>query len=55
MASLKDENGTITRMHTLPEKIGDFWLFAVADWLGGHQAGEQTSAIALKILRDEVR
>jgi serine/threonine protein phosphatase PrpC len=38
----------------LAEKIRDFWLFAVADGLGGHMAGEQASAIALKILRDEV-
>jgi serine/threonine protein phosphatase PrpC len=38
----------------LAEKIGDFWLFAVADGLGGHQAGEQASSMALKILRDEV-
>jgi len=38
----------------LSEKIGDFWLFAVADGLGGHMAGEQASAMALKILRDEV-
>jgi serine/threonine protein phosphatase PrpC len=35
-------------------KIGDWWLFAVADGLGGHMAGEQASAMALKILRDEV-
>jgi protein phosphatase len=38
----------------LAEKVGDFWLFAVADGLGGHMAGEQASAMALKILRDEV-
>jgi protein phosphatase len=38
----------------LVEKIGDYWLFAVADGLGGHLAGEQASAIAVKILRDEV-
>jgi serine/threonine protein phosphatase PrpC len=38
----------------LAEKIGDFWIFAVADGLGGHMAGEQASAMALKILRDEV-
>ena len=38
----------------LTEKIGDLWLFAVADGLGGHQAGEVASAIALKVLRDEV-
>ena len=38
----------------LAEKAGDFWLFAVADGLGGHMAGEQASAMALKILRDEV-
>ena len=38
----------------LAEKIGDFWLFAVADGLGGHMAGEQASAMALKILRHEV-
>jgi PPM family protein phosphatase len=36
------------------EKIGDYWLFAVADGLGGHMAGEQASAMAVKILRDEV-
>ena len=38
----------------LAEKIGDFWLFAVADGLGGHMAGEQASAMAVKILREEV-
>jgi protein phosphatase len=38
----------------LAEKIGDYWLFAVADGLGGHMAGEQASAMAVKILRDEV-
>jgi serine/threonine protein phosphatase PrpC len=38
----------------LAEKIGNFWLFAVADGLGGHMAGEQASATAVKILRDEV-
>ena len=38
----------------LSEKIGDYWLFAVADGLGGHMAGEQASAMALKILHDEV-
>ncbi|MCX6690750.1 MAG: protein phosphatase 2C domain-containing protein [Methanoregula sp.] len=38
----------------LAEKVGDFWLFAVADGLGGHMAGEQASAMALKILHDEV-
>jgi protein phosphatase len=38
----------------LAEKIGDYWLFAVADGLGGHMAGERASAIALKILHDEV-
>jgi protein phosphatase len=37
----------------LAEKIGDYWLFAVADGLGGHMAGEQASAMAVKILRDE--
>lgn len=35
-------------------KIGDWWLFAVADGLGGHQAGEQASAMALAILKNEV-
>ena len=25
----------------LAEKIGDFWVFAVADGLGGHMAGER--------------
>jgi serine/threonine protein phosphatase PrpC len=38
----------------LAEKIGDSWLFAVADGLGGHMAGEQASAMTIKILRDEV-
>jgi PPM family protein phosphatase len=38
----------------LAEKIGDYWLFAVADGLGGHMAGERASAMAVKILRDEV-
>ena len=38
----------------LAEKIADFWIFAVADGLGGHMAGEQASDMALKILRDEV-
>jgi len=39
----------------LAEKIGDFWIFAVADGLGGHLAGERASALALKILHDEVQ
>ncbi len=39
----------------LAEKIGDFWIFAVADGLGGHQAGEEASSIALKILHDELK
>ena len=38
----------------LAEKIGDFWVFAVADGLGGHMAGERASAMAVKILRDEI-
>ena len=38
----------------LAEKIGDYRLFAVADGLGGHMAGEQASAMALKILHEEV-
>jgi protein phosphatase len=38
----------------LAEKVGDYWLFAVADGLGGHMAGEQASAMAVKILREEV-
>jgi PPM family protein phosphatase len=38
----------------LAERFGDFWLFAVADGLGGHMAGEQASAMALKILREEI-
>ena len=38
----------------LAEKIGNYWLFAVADGLGGHMAGERASAMAVKILRDEV-
>ncbi len=38
----------------LAEKIGDFRVFAVADGLGGHMAGELASAMALKILREEV-
>jgi serine/threonine protein phosphatase PrpC len=39
---------------SLAEKIGDFWLFAIADGLSGHIAGEQAIAMALKILRREV-
>ena len=39
----------------LAEKIGDSWVFAVADGLGGHMAGEQASAMAITILRDEVK
>ncbi len=39
----------------LAEKVGEYWLFAVADGLGGHMAGEQASAMALKILHDEVK
>jgi protein phosphatase len=35
-------------------RTGDYWLLAVADGLGGHQAGERASAIAIKILREEV-
>jgi len=35
-------------------RIGRFWLFAVADGLGGHQAGEQASALALEVLTREV-
>jgi protein phosphatase len=38
----------------LAEKIGDYWLFAVADGLGGHMAGEKASTMAVKILREEV-
>jgi PPM family protein phosphatase len=38
----------------LAEKIGNYWLFAVADGLGGHMAGERASAMAVKILRDEI-
>ncbi|WP_321508190.1 protein phosphatase 2C domain-containing protein [uncultured Methanoregula sp.] len=38
----------------LAERVGNFWLFAVADGLGGHMAGEQASAMALKILKGEV-
>lgn len=38
----------------LAEKIGNYWLFAVADGLGGHMAGERASAMALKILHNEV-
>jgi PPM family protein phosphatase len=38
----------------LAEKIGDYWLFAVADGLGGHMAGDRASAIAVKIMRDEI-
>jgi protein phosphatase len=39
----------------LDEKAGDYWIFAIADGLGGHQTGEQASAIALKILHDEIK
>jgi PPM family protein phosphatase len=38
----------------LAEKIGNYWLFAVADVLGGHMAGERASSMAVKILRDEI-
>ncbi|MDD1703545.1 MAG: protein phosphatase 2C domain-containing protein [Methanoregula sp.] len=38
----------------LAEKIGDCWIFSVADGLGGHMAGEQASSMALKILHDEM-
>lgn len=38
----------------LAEKIGDYWVFAVADGLGGHMAGEQASAMALQILHEEL-
>ena len=38
----------------LAEKNGDYWLFVVADGLDGYMAGEQASAMALKILHDEV-
>ena len=38
----------------LAEKIGDCWIFAVADGLGGQMAGEKASAMAIKILREEV-
>lgn len=39
----------------IAEKVGNFWLFAVADGLGGHMAGGNASAMALKILKDEVK
>jgi serine/threonine protein phosphatase PrpC len=38
----------------LAKKTGGCWVFAVADGLGGHMAGERASAIAVKILREEV-
>jgi protein phosphatase len=34
------------------ERIGDYYVFAVADGLGGHAAGEVASAIAIECLRN---
>lgn len=34
------------------EQIGDYYVFAVADGLGGHAAGEVASAIAIEALRN---
>ena len=39
----------------LAEKIGDYYVFAVADGLGGHAAGEIASRIAIMELRETVR
>jgi len=37
------------------EKIGAFWVFAVADGLGGHAAGEVASAMAIDCVRASFR
>jgi protein phosphatase len=37
------------------EKIGRYWVFAVADGLGGHAAGEVASSIAIDCVRDSFR
>jgi serine/threonine protein phosphatase PrpC len=34
------------------ERIGDYYVFAVADGLGGHAAGDVASAIAIECLRN---
>lgn len=38
----------------LAEKRGRFWVFAVADGLGGHAAGEVASRTAIRILKEEL-
>lgn len=37
------------------ERIGDYYVFAVADGLGGYAAGEVASAIAIECLRNAFR
>lgn len=37
------------------ERIGEYYVFAVADGLGGHAAGEVASAIAIECLRNAFR
>jgi len=37
------------------EKIGGYWVFAVADGLGGHAAGEVASSIAIDCVRKSFR
>ncbi|HID43864.1 MAG TPA: hypothetical protein EYP30_08885 [Archaeoglobaceae archaeon] len=39
----------------LAVKIGNYHLFAVADGLGGHAAGEMASKIAVTALEDVIR
>lgn len=37
------------------EKIGNYYVFGVADGLGGHAAGEIASAIAIECLKNEMQ
>jgi serine/threonine protein phosphatase PrpC len=37
------------------EQIGDYWVFGVADGLGGHAAGEVASEIAIECLRNALK